>query len=720
MLIDKRRDPSINPNAGPSVLQKSLGIELTQRGLDSLEPLHVATMPRPNLTSFNTTLTNNFRGFQFSLPMATNLNNASLGNPPPHTENADRACVPVNTLPAAFTQTSNYATLLTNALGNYTIYRAAVEARDNGSIPAALGSAIAGGALVAGLILSGYQWFIDNQCVQSIPLPSDFALCADGLSGSAKTLTLANIDRIELGLGALSTSPPQLTAQNYLGRLDGEIDAKLTNTFFRYKGRPTSGCSVRPRVAIAETAFTTNAALGLARTCRNLELDYAAPFNPGVIPYTIGSDGGSSERNLLAAGVAPNPLFNLGGNRSKNENKDICNQTNFSPFANTLLNSFADRERDALNRTWNNGSPATQQAQGLDLIFSRWETGIFGDLNLNDHILTQTYNSTNSLTQSDRIAYLMNSKAERIGSTSPVATGIEADPGPFPCATNTAPCAHGSSIYSQRFDMSYSDTTGALNQVVRELSATPLIEYSYQPTYADLSIPPPVGVNATAAAPLNAATLSQIDSSFGGLLNETLSISVRTGGIRPLNYINPQPLANPVPIPEGRRNLTYQLPQYVVELISRDPGDASAPPVVWMRILLDFYDPQFNLSMGSQPTQNKLTPAWSGQENWTETVESTRLGNCPTVGFNPPLFVDLGNGLISEPRSDCAGGVASRMMAALKTNLKNNLLYLLSRFPAPILYDAQGQVTNQNSPKFRSQDKFQQNQVITFYGELRP
>jgi len=60
------------------------------------------------------------------------------------------------------------------------------------------------------------------------------------------------------------------------------------------------------------------------------------------------------------------------------------------------------------------------------------------------------------------------------------------------------------------------------------------------------------------------------------------------------------------------------------------------------------------------------------------------------------------------------------MMAALKTNLKNNLLYLLSRFPAPILYDAQGQVTNQNSPKFRSQDKFQQNQVITFYGELRP
>ena len=219
---------------------------------------------------------------------------------------------------------------------------------------------------------------------------------------------------------------------------------------------------------------------------------------------------------------------------------------------------------------------------------------------------------------------------------------------------------------------------------------------------------------------LNATNLSQIDFSFNNLGSQTLSISVRTGGIRPFTYINPEPLNFPVFIPEGRRNLTYQLPQYIMELTSLDPGNPTAAPVVWMRVLLDFYDPQFNLSMGAQPTQNKLTPAWSGQEYWTETVESTRFAGCPTVGFNPPLLINLGNGIVTEVRPDCAAPVAARFTAALKANIKNNLLYLLSRFPAPILFNAQGQVTDQAAPKFRQRDKFQQTQVITFYGELRP
>lgn len=324
---------------------------------------------------------------------------------------------------------------------------------------------------------------------------------------------------------------------------------------------------------------------------------------------------------------------------------------------------------------------------------------------MSDHSLDLFYNSTDVL-PGERLYAALDSEVK----VSPRAELIPAPgawpyspPDKFPCLDRSAaPCLPGRDYFGNEFDMSYSVTTGALNQVLKALSVTDWLRFKLKPTFTELGVQPKGNRSPAGRPVLDGQILAQFFPAFGEMGNDKVDIILQPT-LLPFTWINPDPPASPNPVDRGRANLTYQMSQYQADFLTNKPGPDGTN--LWLRVLVDFYDPNFGLDLSPEPGRNLLAAALSGQQRWRFTILKSQLSACP-IGA-------LTTGLPPQP---CGGDLMSKVAGLVTPYLEEKLVGMLSRYPAPIVYDAQGEVAK--PPALTQLDKYQWKQVITFYADV--
>ncbi len=714
VIFDKRWNPHLNPKYAGGEIEKSLAMEATGRGLNTLEGLHRRVMPQPSRTEFDGRLTTSFRGFNATETMNTARNNLpGPGNPTP------KACVALNEAPSAFLNTAAWTTARDRAVDQYGYYLAAKSFVENGTIPQLIASALPAGWVASIVSVAAAQGIMDASCVRELPVAARFEVCGGSLRGDASSMVSSGISSVNLELGTTGATPPYFTSLSYLNPVDGVINAEARNMFIRYAHEPARACvqATRTSVNIPETQITSNSQLADWRKCTGITLRAMSPHTVAATNYEMEQDNSSSaalERNQMEASSSPNPLFNLGGQFTKDVARGICSLPGFTHNAEALVDRFKTRMKDSLNTVWRQGSPRTQEANALDLIFSRWETGIYGDTQLAgtptgaDHELTHKYNRNESENLQDRFFSFLNTNARSLTSPSPT-DWVYAEPDPYACSHDNWGCLANRSPNNTPFDVSYSVTTGALNQVVKELSTSTLLTFDWQPTNDDLGLIPPPGATGSSPAVLTGVTLSNLHGNFESMGNQPVTLRVRPT-IMPYTYINPEPPNVPVPVPPGEQKLTYQLAALELDVLT---SDGNGGYTLWLRTAIDLFDPELSLSPASNRTLNRLVPEWSSGKSSNATVLRTAFGMCPMGTAAPWPFL----GPAPWPQVTCANAMGTILLMKLQPTLEERMLYMLSRFPAPQYFNAGGQAS---SPlEFQMVDRWQQAQVITFYGNLQ-
>ncbi|MBL8293922.1 MAG: hypothetical protein JNN08_18905 [Bryobacterales bacterium] len=691
VMFDKRYMSTLEHQSTRDKLERSAAHEISQSGLDALQPAHLGTMPQVNLASFNSILSNRFSGFRPpAMEMPTNLGAA------------DRVCIAINNADPAFRNSATYAAVYAEALTAYAAYQAAKQFLD----------AAAAGTLAfppSALALALAQAAVNNACVKEPPKPDEFEVCFRTLNGVSRTLRLDGINNSDLQIGS-SVTEQHLQSKSVLGRLDGTVDATLSNIFIRYNKNPGQfpPCTPRPSVNMSSSEVAGSAALRAATLCTGLQVDAGSANMANWLDYKMEADPSDSEKVRFQAAAPPVPIFTL-LNKQKDPDQGACANPLIRPYALSHLEQYWARFSSALDATWNLGNPNTQEARSLSFLFSRWQTGIFGDRP--DYTLDHTFQKGDLLAQPlNRLAAFLGSDVtvRPRFSAGPTSPWVYPPPGPFPCLSPQRICAADRNVYGQPFDVSYTVTTGALNQVLRELSASDWLMFEYRPSYADLGIPPKSGANPNAPATLDGPTLSYVNPAFADLGNTRVRITLRPT-IVPFTYIDPDPPQPPPPAPviqDGDAPLTYQLGQYQMDFIGNAPGPNGTN--LWLRAVIDFHDPEFQLDLDPDPTRNLLQAEYGLMKQMRITIVNSQFVNCGLA----PRTLPPGTGIFPT----CGSQLEADVLGMIQTTLQDRLLGMLARYAAPEFYDAGGRTT---TPKAVNQTrKFQWEQVITFYGNL--
>lgn len=708
VLLDKRFHVNMETQSLLDEIPDSLGMEVTARGLDRLENLTRSAMPQTSLSAFNSRLTSAFLNGSNTVAMDTTLNNVGGLTP--------KACVPLNQLSSEFRNTTAYRTFEGEVMSSYWLYRGAESQVQNGSIPALI-SVLLGPVALASLAVQGGAAFIyANSCVTDFPQVAHYELCASSLRGDTRSLEISSVSNVNLSVGALIGLPPaSVLASNEVANLKGEIDATMQNLFFRYSRNPGSTClsSFRPRTNLPTSQVPTNSVMYSQISCPRISLtaNTATQATPSEFQFNeqVGNQS-DIEKHSVDHFSSPNSLFTLGAARTNNTQAGICREAGVAHNANTLLDRFYGRARSSLDTAWKEGAPQTQQAKALDLVFSKWESGIYGDANLigtrtgADHQMTNRFRYNSSYNLTDRL--LLRYSSDVLGQSGNLGSPwVYPEPETYPCESLGNPCGNNRDFFGNFADASYSVTTGALNQVLRRLAVTPLLTQDWQPTYDQMGIVPPPGTPGSAPAVLNGTNLAQLNPSFISLGNNVATLRF-TPTILPYTYIFPE---QPVTVPLGRAPLTYQMPQYKMELVSTAPGPYGDG--VWLSAIVDFYDPDFNLEPASAPpAADRLVPTMSGNRSSQVTVLRNSFLGC-ALG---PVLAPAGPG---TPHPTCAQQLGTALFNPYRDLMVNNLNYMLSRYPAPVRFDAGGQ----GSPTlvFTRSDIYKWANVITIYGNLQ-
>lgn len=681
-LFDKRWDGALRHDYPASPIESAVAFELTTTGLDKLERTHVSSMPQPSAAAFNSLLTSNFTGLLQTYAPETRIGRN------------DKACIPLTQADPAFLTLGAYNAPITGALSQASLQFLLYQyAKNNPSNP-------------------GSQACLTDCCVRSLPQADDFELCVGTLEGTSDRLSLASVAGANLQIGA---NP--IEAQVALNGLHGTVDGRLRDLFIRYRQRE-SKCTMVPRPQRSIDNADLTGSLATWTSCPGLGLTAQRPSTQDWLTFTLGQDPASSERNLVQASNLPVPIFRLGVNRNESPNQGQCGRPELRAHVVTLLQMFYDRMQSALDASWRHNHPNTQQALALDKLFSRWEPGIFGDLVLRDHTLKlefppglMTYSGWPMGFLADRLYASLSSDVQAAPSAlvvPPPTSFVYSRQGSYPCLDiMSTPCQPGRNFFGDPFDVSYSVTTGALNQVLAQLSSTDWLRFPFRPTYEQLNLTPPPRARPTDRPVLDGPLLSQWFSAFSDLGSTRVSIYLQPT-LLPFTWINPDPQAVP-PVPPGRASLTYQMSQYLVDFV----GDQKGPngSYLWLRVLVDFYDPDFQLSLHPTPRTNLLQPALSGSQQWTYTLLESQLGSCP---YSPMTMYPPPPPIVFNP---CGGDLAAKVGDLVRPVLEEKLLGMLSRYPAPLRYDAAGAASAVK--QLIQSDKYQWGQVITFYGLLQ-
>ncbi len=700
VLFDGRFDGGLNPKFGGTSVEESMHVQIPASGLDALEETHLTSLPDPDLAAFNAVLQEHAAGTTFEI------------------ETAADACIPLADAPADFVFTTAYLQAFAQAQARFLAYQAVQKSQSFAGV----------GGLPGAILALGVQAYLTAECVQKQPeVYSSWELCVGRIEAELTDLSTTGVLDVNLSYGAGDLNPAttdDVLADVDLGRIDGTVEGRLRDVFIRWSEKP-AGCSVTtipvPKETVSETELLGTTDREAWATCSGLEVDAAAahlgPTDDGayhVDPLAFDANSAHfdvlplTDPELLGVSGAAGVRFTLDDSRTQDPDSGTCAESFVRDTVKELLGSFYPAIEDAIGDAWDEGAAATQQARALAALLSPLQVGTYEPL---DHALDLGFSLLRTLEPSYFVSPPHDGLVGVLGSDAtlrpgfdviqPPTTWVYSPPGDVSDLVST----DGRDPFSHPFDLAFGITTGMLNQVLRERSATERMRFEWKPTWDELGISPPKGARPGDPAVLDGGVLATaIDPAFATLGASTLTV-VAQPTLLPFTWVPPDPFSiSPAapPFEWGRAPFTYQLSQFLIDVYSDDP--ANPHPI---QLAIDFYDDEFGFGF-SQPRQNLLDPAL-GSAQWTTTALQWNVPGCDRAPMTEPPTPP------APPFPVCGGLAASALGTVFHSLLEQNLLDMLSDVPAPLRFDAAGTGTARD---FSRRDTFVGQQRVIFFGRL--
>ena len=706
VLFDARLDVTLENRFTGTIAEDAAHVQLTAAGLDAIEPAHLASLPYPTLAAFNAVLASKAEGASYAVSLET------------RPKKKRKACVPYSEVASLFAGTAAETAVLAEAAARYALYLQAKLAAETGQV---LG--------LPGWVLSmGLKAYLKAECVREVPTNDTLELCVGTLEGEMTDLTVAGVTAANLSFGPGSTAASgsktdHLLADVDLGRVDGEIEGRLRDVFIRWSKTPgTCTVALLPKANVDEATLLADPERAAWATCPGLEADadgaHLGSTEAGAyvvdpltsltenVRFSLETGPAGLERHTIAGKLAAS--FTLSADQSLATTAGTCGQSFVNPKVDNLLKKFYPDIQEALGDAWDEAAGSTQQAQALDALLQPLEVGTYEPL---DHSLELEYTWLDTHgaqfgTGYDGLIGAIQSSAkvrDGFGVVAAPSEWVYASPGDtlFDSTIEGLFSRDGLDRFGQPFQFAYGFTTGVLNQVLRERSATAWLRFDWAPTWGELGVS---GPNEDDPAPLDAQTLgAHVNAAFANLGTATLTFRFApTLPHLPFTWIPPDPVTMP-PTDYGRAPVTYQLSQYVLDVFSDDPLNPNP-----LRVLVDFYDEDFELVYDSDLAQPTLTPEF-GNPAFTFSVVASSIPGCPKEPhmINPPAGL-----------TGCEARLEADLAAVLTPLLQAKLLGMLADVPAPHLFDAGGITADPR--RFSRRDTYRWQQRIVFYGDFEP
>lgn len=678
-IYDKRQHPDAQTHRVARGIADSLGFQITPQGVVKLGRPHTSSLPYPDLASFNADLTSTAAGFRSDVqPSAGRY----LG------------CFPLIDEQAIFTATQAYGDVYSEADDLHDAYLVAKGVVETGMLAppwTLLGAAAA-------------QEYIDSTCVIKEPAPADFDVCIGELQGELERLTIGGVEAATLELGG---GAHDLESDVTLEELEGIVDGFLRDLWIRWNKNGTGPVCLgitRPKVRIDSAEFSALPSLDTWSTCQDLVATADLALGQDL-PFSYDVDAGDTERIELQRS-APS-TFQLSG-KTKVADKGSCSlDILHSPddgipdndYVELLLGQFYGHMTSALEQTWD---AEPQQVYVLDRLFDRLEHGVVAP-QPTDHELASSLQYVHQQVPIDGMHGLFDTdvailSTHRVGGVPD--RWFYPPPGMTPI-----PFSHddlSEDFFGQPFDVGFVATTGGLDQVLRELSASAWLNFAL--TWDDLGLPPPVGQAASDEALLDAQAAEGLHPGLQGLGTSTVRIEGRPA-LAPIVWMPPDPA---VPVGQqavvGRAPMAYELEHFLLEIVEPGGGLGGADRT-WLQAAVGFTERDFSLELDPQPGAGFLR---------------TSFGTAPGL-FDLTILQSRFQGCVPRPNSaqfagSCERQLEAALLALVQPRLERSLLAMPASYPAPQWWNADGLTT---APlHVEPTDKYQWEQVLFFYANL--
>lgn len=550
-LYDLRMDPDLELAESDAHLERLAG-QLTTRGLDRLERTHLPTLPPPDLSTFNDLLSDSYSQPVQEIDLPT-----SILDP-------NRTCFRLDQVNDLFGGVPAVTGVKALALLQQGAYNAAA-------------SSGVGAAALSNFCVTGKDDVYDNRA---------YEVCIGGLRGTLDHADVLSADYVDLAVGN------DVRSTVVLGNIDQIVDLEFTDVSVRWARKPL--CTMRALVTtyVSDEVLMSDPERAAWARCEDTN---ARALEATSDPFASQIEEGRVPDLLAVRSTATDYVIET-ADRTVTALSNHCAAANFSDEATQLLEQYFPILEDALGTAWSQAVPNNAYADALDALFVPFEHGSF-DVGL-DHDLESEITDRGVIPGADGLAFLYNANAE-------VRSDFAIIPAPatFVCPDAISPLLSpdGLSEHAIRvpFDVLFSTTTCALNQVLREEHATARVNFTF-PTEAGQAL---------------STALASVDTTGLAALTST-SVEWRMSPTLPAwTWMGPH-----APMGEFLVPIAYH--HYDLRLEAYDGADRL------LALRLDFLDPDFRLNLNHTLGATVAEPKLGGR-NFAVTVAASDLPACP-------------------------------------------------------------------------------------------
>lgn len=652
LYLDVMND-KLDPKRPTTSMVEGMAVQLAPAGLDELEAAHLATLPYPSAQDLRDDLT--------AAAIAAPVQTEPLG---------DTVCFRLDG-GSPLTQTIAYQNALTEAYGWQAAYQSTGTADEACALFAAVPFAWA--ACVAAVNVGRSTICVKDQVLTAV----DFEVCMESIELELTDLEVADVADVDLSFanGADIDALPTLTG------VEATAFGTFRDMFIRYKHHNCTG-SCRTDFDAADYSIA-----GVAEWagCPALQLtaEQAVPAQP--LPFFVAPDTNPEELEVTRGTPADFTLVGV----DVDGRSGLCADPDLVTLVEDVLAAYDDEVGSAVGDGWDRGRPYTDQAAALGALLTEFELG--GITHTLHEVLA---NFRTVATDSDDGLWLTSTTNARPRHT--VARGLEAPSYYYYEEQPLQALPVAEDPNGLPFDLSFSITTGHINQVLRALTAETLRQgVPLEPTWAELGF---TGVaNPNDPAILNGLTLGRLDPLFRALRRTQVTISVRST----LDPFTVMALDRFGTEPPGAMPVSYNAGQLIVTIVSG--GE------LWAAFAVDLLER--DLALGESPGLGDvyLEPALN-QTEWTWTPLVLLFRSCDRAPYGTNLYA-----------SSCERRVTDRLAGLLNPHLERLLLSLLEELPTPQSFDAGGLVPEGTATREATPTPtywWRAGQVITFFDDL--